>query len=496
MGLSARSSIRTVLGFSGSLLMVLGLIMLLPILVAALYSEHHQSWSTVHAFAFPAGGSVALGALLRMVFRPRTPTVAQAMLLCGLAWFMLSAVGAMPFVISGTTDFLDGYFETVSGFTTTGITMITGLDGLPRSIIFWRALTQWVGGLGILTFFLGVTAEVPGAHNLYGAETHKIDSGRPVPGMAHTVRILWLIYTAFTLGIALLLRLCGVSLFDGVCHAFTALSTGGFSPYDASIAHYANTGLAHFRALEYVLILGMFLGGTSFVVHYRVLSGKPLSLFRGLEMRLWWSLLVGFTALILVERWASGAMGGLEAEVRTTLFQVVSITTTTGFGTKDIGSPYFGGLARLLFLAMMVIGGCVGSTGGGIKVLRVGILYRQLKQELERIFLPRRAVKRTVVDGSLLDPAEAHRVSSLFFGWMVLLLAGAAVTAVLSDYGPLQSASGMFSALGNIGPCYIPVEGMGGLDPLIKVVYIFGMVAGRLEILPVLLLFSGRAWRS
>lgn len=476
--------------------MVLGLIMLLPILVAALYSEHQQSWSTVNAFAFPAGGSVALGALLRLAFRPRTPTVAQAMLLCGLAWFLLSAVGAMPFVISGTTDFLDGYFETVSGFTTTGITMITGLDDLPRSIIFWRALTQWVGGLGILTFFLGVTAEVPGAHNLYGAETHKIDSGRPVPGMAHTVRILWLIYTAFTLGIALLLRLCGVSLFDGVCHAFTALSTGGFSPYDASIAHYANTGLAHFRALEYVLILGMFLGGTSFVVHYRILSGKPLSLFRGLEMRLWWSLLVGFTALILVERWASGAMGGLEAEARATLFQVVSITTTTGFGTVDIGSPYFGGLARLLFLAMMVIGGCVGSTGGGIKVLRVGILYRQLKQELERIFLPRRAVKRTVVDGGLLDPAEAHRVSSLFFGWMVLLLAGAAVTAVLSDYGPLQSASGMFSALGNIGPCYIPVEGMGGLDPLIKVVYIFGMVAGRLEILPVLLLFSGRAWRS
>ncbi|MFO7950743.1 MAG: TrkH family potassium uptake protein, partial [Candidatus Fermentibacteraceae bacterium] len=445
---------------------------------------------------FPAGGSVALGALLRLVFRPRTPTVAQAMLLCGLAWFLLSAVGAMPFVISGTTDFLDGYFETVSGFTTTGITMITGLDGLPHSIIFWRALTQWVGGLGILTFFLGVTAEVPGAYNLYGAETHKIDSGRPVPGMAHTVRILWLIYTAFTLGIALLLRLCGVSLFDGVCHAFTALSTGGFSPYDASIAHYANTGLAHFRALEYVLILGMFLGGTSFVVHYSVLSGKPLSLFRGLEMRLWWSLLVGFTALILVERWASGAMGGLEAEVRTTLFQVVSITTTTGFGTRDIGSPYFGGLARLLFLAMMVTGGCVGSTGGGIKVLRVGILYRQLKQELERIFLPRRAVKRTVVDGGLLDPAEAHRVSSLLFGWMVLLLAGAGVTAVLSDYGPLQSASGMFSALGNIGPCYIPVAEMGGLDPLIKVVYIFGMVAGRLEILPVLLLFSRRAWRS
>jgi len=496
MALSARSSIRTVLGFSGSLFMVLGLIMLLPILVAALSSEHQQSWSTVNAFAFPAGGSVALGALLRLVFRPRTPTVAQAMLLCGLAWFLLSAVGAMPFVISGTTDFLDGYFETVSGFTTTGITMITGLDGLPRSIIFWRALTQWVGGLGILTFFLAVTAEVPGAHNLYGAETHKIDSGRPVPGMAHTVRILWLIYTAFTLAIALLLRLCGVSLFDAVCHAFTALSTGGFSPYDASIAHYAQTGLAHFQALEYVLILGMFLGGTSFVVHYRVLSGKPLSLFRGLEMRLWWSLLVGFTALILVERWASGAMGGLEGEVRATLFQVVSITTTTGFGTRDIGSPYFGGLARLLFLAMMVIGGCVGSTGGGIKVLRVGILYRQLKQELERIFLPRRAVKRTVVDGGLLDPAEAHRVSSLFFGWMVLLLAGAAVTAVLSDYGPLQSASGMFSALGNIGPCYIPVAEMGGLDPLVKVVYIFGMVAGRLEILPVLLLFSGRAWRS
>lgn len=496
MGLSAGRSVRTVLGFSGSLLMVLGLIMLLPILVAALAGEHHAGWSSLWAFAAPAAGSMALGALLRGLFRPRAPTVAQAMLLCGLAWFLLAAVGALPFVISGTTDFLDGYFETVSGFTTTGITMITGLDGLPRSIVFWRALTQWVGGLGILTFFLAVTAEVPGAHRIYGAETHKIDSGRPVPGMAHTVRVLWLIYGAFTLAIAVLLRLCGLSVFDSVCHSFTALSTGGFSPYDASIAHYAGAGLAHFRAAEYVLIAGMFLGGTSFIVHYRVLSGRPMALFRGLEMRLWWGLLGGFSGLILLERWAAGSFGGLEEEVRTVLFQVVSITTTTGFGTRDIGAPYFGGLARLLFLAMMVIGGCVGSTGGGIKVFRVGILLRQLRQELERLFLPRRAVKRTVIDGQLLDPAEAHRVSSLFFGWMVLLLLGAGVTVVLSGHGVLASASGMFSALGNIGPCYIPVAEMAELDPLVKIVYIFGMVAGRLEILPVLLLFSGRAWRS
>ena len=496
MGLSSRSSVRTVLGFSGSLLMVLGLIMLLPILVGTLFSEHDSTSSTVSAFALPAGGSVILGALLRAIFRPRAPTVAQAMLLCGLAWFILSLVGAIPFVLSGTTGFLDGYFETVSGFTTTGITMITGLDDLPRSIIFWRALTQWVGGLGILTFFLAVTAEVPGAHNIYGAETHKIDSGRPVPGMAHTVRILWLIYTLFTLLIIGLLHFFGTSLFDSVCHSFTALSTGGFSPYDASIAQYGQTGTAQYRAVEYVLILGMFLGGTSFIVHYRVLSGRPMALFRGLEVRLWWAILVGCTGLILVERWASGAFGGAESEFRTALFQVVSIATTTGFGTRDIAAPHFGGLARMLFLALMVVGGCTGSTGGGVKVMRVGILWRQLKQELRRLYLPRRAIKRTVVDGQLLDPAEAHRVSSLFFGWMILLLVGAAVTVILSEHGPLESASGMFSALGNIGPCYISVADMGQLDPVIKLVYIFGMVAGRLEILPVLLLFSGRAWKS
>ncbi|MBD3368811.1 TrkH family potassium uptake protein [Candidatus Fermentibacteria bacterium] len=489
------SRLGGVLGILGSLLMVLAGILLLPLLVVALDGAWGDG-SIAAAFAIPAGISMAAGIALRSLFGSATPSVSQAMLVCALAWFVLSAFGAVPFVLATGADFVDAYFETVSGFTTTGITMFTGLDGMPRSILFWRALTQWVGGLGILTFFLAITAQVPGAHRLYRAETHKVESGRPIPGMAHTVRFLWLLYGAFTTAVVLGLQLSGLSLFDSVCHAFTAVATGGFSPYDASIGHYVAVGLPHYRAVEYILIGGMLLGGTSFMVHYKVIRGRPGSLFRGLEMRLWWSLIIGLTGVVLLERFLSGSFGAFERELRTCLFQVVSILTTTGFATRDIGSPFFGTVARLMFLVMMVVGGCTGSTGGGIKVLRVGVLGKLAGRELRRLVIPRRALSRAIVDGKLLSPAEAYRTSALFFAWVVLLLVGGSVTAFLSDHGALSSFSGMCSALGNIGPCYIPAPEMGALHPGVKLLYVVGMVAGRLEILPVLLLFSRRAWRG
>jgi trk system potassium uptake protein TrkH len=484
-----------ILGILGSLLMVLAGILLLPLIVVAL-EGNWGSGSIAGAFAIPAGISMVAGIALRSIFGQRSPTVSQAMLLCALAWFVLSLIGALPFVLALGADFVDAYFETVSGFTTTGITMFTGLDGMPRSILFWRALTQWVGGLGILTFFLAITAEVPGAHMLYRAETHKVESGRPVPGMAHTVRILWLLYCAFTAAVALGLRASGLSLFDSVCHSFTALATGGFSPYDASIGHYAAAALPHYRTVEYILVGGMLLGGTSFMAHYRVVRGKPGSLFRGLEMRLWWTLIIGLTGVVLLERFLGGSFGAFESELRTCLFQVVSILTTTGFATRDIGSPFFGAAARLLFLFMMVVGGCTGSTAGGIKVLRIGLLGKLMGRELRRLVIPRRALSRVIVDGKLLSPAEAYRTSALFFSWVGLLLLGGAITALLSNHGALSSFSGMCSALGNIGPCYIPTSEMAALHPGIKLLYVVGMVAGRLEILPVLLLFSRRAWRG
>ena len=500
-------TLHVVLHALGSLLLALSGILLIPLLVVLAGGELAQGWATFLAFVVPAALALVGGLVCLKVFRGGTPNGVQAMLLCSLAWLAFSAIGAIPFVIGIGKSYLDGFFETMSGFTTTGITMFTGLDAMPKSILFWRSLTQWVGGLGILTFFLAITRHGAAAHRLFGAESHKIAAGRPVPGLANTVKVLWAIYGLFTVLVILGQAVAGASLFDATCHSFTALSTGGFSPYDASIEHYRLAGYAHYVWIEYVLIAGMLAGGMNFLVHHGVLRGNIRRLWDNAEMRLWWGLIATFVVAIIGERllkawpaaWfrADGSvLVRIEEEFRLTLFQVVSILTTTGFGTRDIASGWFGHVARQLFLVMMVVGGCVGSTGGGIKVMRIGILGKLVKREVFRLWAPRQAISTVIVDGKPLGTDEIHRVCGLFFAWVVLLAIGGLITAFLSDHGGYESLSGMFSALGNIGPCYISVPAMGQLDPLIKITYILGMLAGRLEILPVLLLFSPRAWRA
>jgi trk system potassium uptake protein TrkH len=343
---------------------------------------------------------------------------------------------------------------------------------------------------------------------MFGAESHKISSGRPAPGLFNTLRILWAIYAVFTLLAALALTIEKMPIFDAICHALTALSTGGFSPYDSSIAHYHLTNHPNYRLIEYTLTFFMMLGGINFLVHYRVLTRDFKALWDNIEIRYWWRLIAGFTAIILIDHlYKTGVfsalfrqgepinLGEFERSFRHTIFQVVSVLTTTGFGTQDINSDFFGAMSRQLFLVMMVIGGCVGSTGGGFKVLRVAILNRLMFREIFRIRISNKASTGLIIDKKKVPEDEVHRVAALFFTWIVLLLVGGGITALFSHLGPWESVSGMFSAVGNIGPCYISVEEMIRIHPVVKVTYIFGMLAGRLEILPVLLLFSGKAWK-
>jgi len=498
-------TVRVVLSILGSLFLFLGAFLLIPLVVAVIFRETDRG--IVLVFVVPSSLAFSLGILFRAVFPRQAPNNIQATLACSLGWLVFSAVGGLPFTLALSETYLNSFFEAMSGFTTTGITMFTGLDDMPRSVVFWRSLTQWIGGLGILTLFLAVIRPGVSAHRLFGAESHKMTVGRPAPGVAHTIRILWIIYAGFTAFIFLALVASKVSWFDSICHSFTALSTGGFSPYDASIEHFRIIGHPHFILIEYILITGMLMGGTSFLVHYRVLKGNWRALFDNIEMKFWWGFIVSFVGLVFAERFLKTAsLGGfssggvhllreVEQGVRNVGFQVVSIITTTGFATKDIAGGYFGPVAKQLFLVMMVIGGCVGSTGGGIKVLRVGVLFKLILREVFRLRTPPKTVARIVVDGESVESNEVYRTSALFFTWIVLLVVGGLVTALLSRQGAYESFSGMFSALGNIGPCYIPVDEMGRLHSLIKVTYIFGMLAGRLEILPVLLIFSRRAWR-
>jgi len=502
--------INCIFHFIGNLLIMLGLVILLPLIVVVIYwGQNGDGWRTVIAFVIPAGVSFSIGLILRNVFKPtKTPDMTGAMLMCGVSWIFVSALGALPFVIAINPNYLNAYFEAMSGFTTTGITVYSGLDDMPRSILFWRALTQWLGGIGILSFFLAITFRGSGAHHIFGAESHKISSGRPVPGLFNTLKILWGIYGLFTLLAIVVLAIEKMPIFDAVCHALTALSTGGFSPHDSSIEYYRLTAHSNYRLIEYTLTFIMMLGGINFLVHYRVLTKDFKSLWDNIEIRYWWLFISAFTIIIMFDHLLKAGVlgtlfthpstveaGELERSFRYTIFQVISLLTTTGFGTKDIGADFFPALSKQLFLVMMVIGGCVGSTGGGIKVLRIVILNRLMFKELFKLRVSAKASTDLVIDKKIVPDEESHRVGALFFTWVVLLVVGGGITALFSNQGAWASFSGMFSALGNIGPCYISVQDMINIHPVVKLTYIFGMLAGRLEILPVLLLFSKKAWR-
>jgi trk system potassium uptake protein TrkH len=484
-----------VAGYVGALFWIFGFVILIPLVVVVVGKRAGYEEVSPLSFLVPAAIAWVVGFVLKGWKGFGALDSRSSMLVCALSWILISFVGAVPLKMGLGVKYLDAYFEAVSGFTTTGITMLQGLDAMPRSIIFWRALMQWVGGLGILTFFLAVAFTGGTAHQLFSAESHKIFSKRPAPGIFHTLRILWLIYAGFTGLIAVLLFLEGVGVYDAVTHALATLSTGGYSPYDASIDYYRQAGYQRFAAIEYTITFGMMLGGINFFIHYRVLTGGVRALWDNLEMRLFWGIVGGSVLLVMLNHWMKFGFGEVEKTVRYSLFQVMAVITTTGFGTKDIGDAYFPALAKIIFLVLMVVGGCVGSTGGGFKVLRVGILFKMVGRQLNRLIYGQWSVNPVVVDGDTIEAEEVRRIAGIFFAWIVLIVLGGGITALLSDYGALESASGMFSALGNIGPAYIPAAEMPNLHPVIKITYIVGMLAGRLEILPILLLFNRRAWR-
>ncbi len=491
---------RPIVDYLGILIWLTGLLLLVPLIARMIFAEAGRAEVPAWAFWIPAVAAMVVAALLKRNLHFPPLDNRRAMLLCVLGWIVVSAIGAFPFCLGLDVGYLDAYFETVSGFTTTGITMLQGLDSMPLSILFWRSFIQWLGGLGILTFFLAILYGGRSAHRLFGAESHKVFSQRPVPSLSHSLRIIWIIYAAFTAIVAAALVLEGMSSFDSVVHAMTTLATGGYSPHDASIDYFRQAGYRHFVLIEYTIIVGMLLGGINFFVHYRLLHGGVRSLWDSLEMRIWWTILAAATILVMADHLLHAPAAEADADslgdlTRRSLFQVVSILTTTGFATKNIATNYFPAAAKQVFLVLMVVGGCVGSTSGGIKVLRVGVLWKTVVRQIRRLIYGPSAVHPVTVDSEPVDTEELRRIAALFFAWIVLLVFGGLVTAFLSNHDALSSASGMFSALGNIGPCYIPAAEMVELHPGIKVVYILGMLAGRLEILPVLLLLSRRTWR-
>src|SRR6056297_2161331 len=322
--------LKTIIKVTSTLLYILSILLLIPLVVAMLYDE---SMLIYKSFIYAALISFSLATFFKIFSRDHRVrmNLASAMILCTISWILVSIIGAIPFVIGLNKSLIDALFESVSGFTTTGITVFQGLDTMSKALIFWRSFIQWLGGLGILTFFLFVTTRSESdSWQLFSAEGHKVNSARPVPNVYRTIKYFWAIYAAYTLIEILILWGLGMSSFDSIIHSMTTLSTGGFSSHDASVGYFQLAGYKNYILMEYTIILFMFLGGLNFLVHYRMIKEDHLYIFKDVEAKVFIKIILGFSGLTLVGILISRCIliQNIEEVFRKTIFQVTSVMTT------------------------------------------------------------------------------------------------------------------------------------------------------------------------
>ncbi|MBE0636379.1 TrkH family potassium uptake protein [Candidatus Bipolaricaulota bacterium] len=487
------SKLRSIFHYLGVILIAFSILQAIPLAISALYNETVQF--PVRIYAIPAIISLGIGLALVLLLKPCPMTSRLSMAVGVLGWFALSILGALPYWLALDIGYLDAVYEAISGFTTTGATFLTGLALLPKSILFWRALTQWIGGLGIFTLFLFVVRESGARHSLMGAEAHKAASDRFSPGVFSSLRILWAVYGGLTLVCGLLLWAEGMTPFDAAAHALTTLSTGGYSTHDASIGYFAQAGISHPVAMEYTILAFMFLGGTSFLVFWNLLRRKWRAITGNTELRVWiLLLLVAGGWLVLADR-SNAATIGWHAHIRQSLFHVVSIATTTGFVIRDVSTSWFSPGTQQMLLVLMLIGGCVGSTAGGLKVFRVSVLGSVLRHRLRMILGSPLEVIPRQMGRHRLDRSEIERTVAVAVAWGIFLGIGWMLTTLVGRLDGWSSLSAIVSALGNIGPHFIESSVNADLGPVVKGIYALAMIAGRLEIVPLIILFSRKTWR-
>ncbi|MCK5916154.1 MAG: TrkH family potassium uptake protein, partial [Deltaproteobacteria bacterium] len=416
----------SILNYLGSLLFIFGFLMMLPALVHLFFPGPEFSPQIICAFIVPGLFLSSGGMLLARRLPTKIPDIQEGMIITALAWMVVSIAGAIPIFLILDHSFVDTLFEATSGITASGLTVFTGLDGMPPAVLFWRSFMQWIGGIGILTFFLAVSFRGgSAAATLFNAESHKIHSSRPVPGIFNTIKIIWTIYGCMTIAAFILLYLEGMTLFDAINHTLTLVSTGGFSTHDASISYFS--GFKNGPLIEYTMIFFMLMGGTNFLIHYKVSTGNWRTLYEDFEMRLFWAIIIGAMLIIGIDIYLSqgqkivSSWTTFHLHFRTTMFQTISVITSTGYATRNINDPYYPALAKQVFLLLMFVGGCIGSTAGGFKVLRLGILWQTLASELKQLSLSPKAVIPLVIQKKIISQSEIKRICALLFAWISLV---------------------------------------------------------------------------
>lgn len=406
-----------------------------------------------------------------------------------LGWLAISFFGALPFYLSGETSFIDAFFESVSGFTTTGSTILKNIESVPKGLLFWRSFTNWLGGMGVLVLTLAVLPSIkPSTLYIMKAESPGPSPGKLVPRIGQTARILYAIYTVMTLILVVLLIIVGMPVYDAFVHAFSTAGTGGFSNMNLSVGAYNNV------AAEIIIAVFMLLFGVNFSLYYQVLKGNLKAFLHDEEFRFYMGTVIAAIALITFN--VSGMVYHSFWEgLRYSSFQVSSVITTTGYSTADFNLwPVF---SKTILVVLMLIGSSAGSTCGAIKCIRIVLLLKIARREIVKIIHPR-SVYAVKINGKLVDEETQTGVLAFFFLYIATLITSVLIVA-LEGKDMVTTATAVITCIGNVGPGLEMVGPMGNfssLSVLSKIVLSADMIIGRLEILPVLLMLSPSFWRK
>ncbi|HHD64425.1 MAG TPA: TrkH family potassium uptake protein, partial [Desulfobulbaceae bacterium] len=448
-----------VLNLLGKLLIILSLMLLSPIP----FSLYFQDGMTGTFLLCSLLGLFAGGLLLFIFLPDQDLGYKDGFAIVTSSWIGLALLGALPYLLSGAIpSFVDAFFESMSGFTTTGSTILSDIEILPKSLLFWRAMTHWLGGMGIIVLTLAILPLLGiGGMQLFQAEVPGPTKDRLAPRIQDTARILWSVYLLMTLMETGLLMAGGVDFFNAITHSFATLATGGFSNFNSSLGHYQST------YLQSVVILFMFLAGANFSLHFMALRGSISAYWKNEEFRFYGAIVLFATLAIVIANAVAGIYTDTGRNLRDVLFQVVSIMTTTGFGTADFDTwPPF---CRVLLVALMFVGGCAGSTGGGIKVVRFLLFFKYARLQLHKLVHPRQV--ETIKLGKTKVPQDVMIAILSFFAiyLAVFLVASLIVTALGVDI--ITGPTAVIATLNNIGPglhLVGPTQNFGHLPALAK----------------------------
>lgn len=467
---------------------LIGLSMLIPAAVSAYYGE----WAAFKAFLASSLPAIAAGCLvMRLVPSPKDSSLRMrdGFFVVGVSWLAMSLIGCLPFIFSGAIpSFADAYFETASGFSTTGSTILTEIEGLPKGILFWRSFTHWLGGMGVLVLTIAILPKLGiGGQKIMRAETTGPTMDKISFTTNETAKILYELYCGLTVIEIFFLLAGGMSVYDALVHTFGTVGTGGFSSYNASIGAYNNV------YFEMVITIFMLLAGVNFSLYYNIVKKKPLKILQDYEFRVYSAIVAGSTIFITAMLVIKNNYETIGQAFRYAFFQVASIITTTGYGTADFDQWPLP--CKFVLFVLMFVGGCAGSTGGGMKVIRIAFTGKLIKRGISRRLHPQSVSPIKV--GKKTIPAE---VMSGVAGFVVLYLftiAGGTLLIALEGVSPITALSSVVACVSNIGPGFEavgPTMNFAFYSAPSKLLLSLFMIAGRLELFTIILLFTPAFW--